>query len=72
MPRDYNLIKQIVRNVIITISYTTLGIIGRIAIDLLTILLSAIIANFITDNQFIINTIAGSIGISCPLIGGIV
>ena len=47
---DYNLIKQIVRNVIITISYITVGIMKGIIIDLITIPLSAIITNFKTDN----------------------
>ena len=72
MPRDYNLIKQIVRNVIITISYITVGIMWGMVIDLITIPLSAIIANFITDNQSIINIVAESVGISCPLIGGVI
>ena len=72
MPRDYNLIKQIVRNIIITISYTITGIMGGIVIDLIAIALSALISNFITDNQSIINTIAERVGISCPLIGGII
>ena len=72
MPRDYNLIKQIIRNVIITISYITVGIMGGMAIDLITIPISAIITSFITDKQFIANIIAGSVGISCPLIGGII
>ena len=70
MHRDYNLIKQIVKNVIITISYTITGIMGVIEIDLITIPLSSIITNFITDNQSIINTIAESVGICCPLIAG--
>ena len=72
MPRDYNLIKKIVRNVDIIISYTILGLIGGIVIDLIIIPLSAIIASYITDNQSIINTIAESVGISCSLIGGII
>ena len=72
MPEDYNLIKQIIRNVIITISYTILGIMGGMAIDLITIPISAIITSFITDKQSIANIIAGSVGISCPLIGGII
>ena len=72
MPRDYNLIKKIVRNVIITISYKITDIMGGLVIDLITIPLSVIIASFITDKQSIINTIAESVGISCPLIGGVI
>ena len=72
MSRDYNLIKKIVRNVNIIISYIILGLIGGIVIDLITIPLSAIITSFITDNQSIINTIIESVGISCSLIGGII
>ena len=72
MPRDYDLLKQIVRNVIITISYITVGIMWGMIIDLIAIPISALIANFITDNQSIINTIAGSVGISCPFIGGVI
>ena len=72
MPRNYNLIKKIVRNVIITISYIITGIMEGLEIDLIAIPLSALITSFITDNQSIVNIIAESVGISCPLIGGIV
>ena len=72
MPRDYNLIKKIVRNVNIIISHTSLGIFIGMLSNLITIPLFAIIASFITDNQSIINTIIESVGISCSLIGGII
>ena len=72
MPRDYNLIKKIARNVIIIISYITVGIMGCMVIDLIAIPISAIITSFITDNQSIANIITSSVGISCPLIGGII
>ena len=72
MPRDYNLIKKIVINVIIIISHTSLGIIRGLVIDLITIPLYAIIASCITDKQSIINTIAESVGIFCSLIGGVI
>ena len=45
---------------------------GGLVIDLIAIPISALITDFITDNQSIINTIAGSVGISCPLIGGVI
>ena len=45
---------------------------GGTVIDLITIPLSAIITNFITDNQSISNIITNSVGISCPLTGGVI
>ena len=67
MPRNYNLIKKIVINI-----YIIIGIMGGMVINLITIPLFTLITSFITDNQFIANIITNSVGISCPLIGGII
>ena len=72
MPGCCNLLKQIIKSIIITILIMIIGILGGILISIIAIPILVRIVRFITDNEFIINTIASSVGISCLLIGGII
>ena len=72
MPEYYNLIKQIVENVLIGILGIILGTIGGILISIIVCPVLRIILNILTDNKSIITIIINSVEISCILIGGIV
>ena len=72
MPRNYNLIKNLIEIVVVIILYTILGILIAIIIDMIVYLSLCIMINIAKDNQLTKNIAAYSISISCPIIGGII
>ena len=68
MPRDYNLIEQIIGGVLGTILGTILG--GFVYI--IASLVLGVILNIITDNPLIITIELYRVKISCIFIGGII